>query len=84
MRNPYATTPKGAIRCKKCRQVGHKAFRCPNKPGPPKCQLCGQPGHLSPRCPNKICTMVSVFSVCYSTWFPKFIVLTEFLGHLYN
>ncbi|XP_018561668.1 uncharacterized protein LOC108903837 [Anoplophora glabripennis] len=43
-------------RCNRCRQFGHVAVRCTEKPDPPSCTLCGFSDHQEPRCPNKRCT----------------------------
>ncbi|CAH1131826.1 unnamed protein product [Ceutorhynchus assimilis] len=48
-------TPACGPRCRKCRQTGHIAMRCPNKQELPRCFLCGFEGHEEPRCKNKVC-----------------------------
>nr|CAI5835945.1 unnamed protein product [Callosobruchus analis] len=37
-------------RCNRCRQFGHTALKCTEKPEPPR--LCLQPGHLATGCPD--------------------------------
>ncbi|XP_044268883.1 uncharacterized protein LOC123014074 [Tribolium madens] len=63
---PLARSSTGR-RCNKCKELGHIALRCPNKPEP-KCKLCGQGGHYEPRCPNKLCTQCgrrSLYATAY-------------------
>ncbi|XP_066148460.1 uncharacterized protein [Euwallacea fornicatus] len=51
---PLSVRKKGP-RCNKCRQFGHIALACPNKPCIPSCTMCGFQGHMEPRCPNTLC-----------------------------